>query len=201
MIVHGVVVAAGSGDRFGGDKASAVLGGMTLWQRARQDLIDGGVASVVVVGPVPDGVAGGSRRRDSVRAGLDALPADTTHVLIHDAARPLAGADLVRRVVARLGAGDCDGVIPGIPVRDTLKRVQGERVIDTADRSVLVAAQTPQGFDLAVVLAAHDAGDEDATDDAALVEANGGAVVVVPGDPRNLKITYPEDLAVAEALL
>jgi 2-C-methyl-D-erythritol 4-phosphate cytidylyltransferase len=201
VIVHGVVVAAGSGDRFGGDKASALLGGMTLWQRARQDLLDGGAAAVVVVGAGPDAVAGGARRRDSVRAGLDALDEGVTHVLVHDGARPLAGADLVRRVVARLGAGNCDGVVPGIPVRDTVKRIDGERVVSTADRSELVAVQTPQGFDLAVLLAAHDATDDDATDDAALVEAAGGTVVVVPGDPRNLKITYPEDLAVAEALL
>jgi 2-C-methyl-D-erythritol 4-phosphate cytidylyltransferase len=201
VIVHGVVVAAGSGDRFGGDKVLALLGGMALWERARRDLLDGGVASVVLVGDMPGGVPGGPRRRDSVRAGVDALPDSATHVLIHDAARPLAGADLVRRVVARLGAGDCDGVVPGVPVRDTVKRIDGDRVMATEDRSALVAVQTPQGFAVDVLLAAHAASDEDATDDAALVEAAGGAVVVVPGDPRNLKVTYPEDLAVAEALL
>jgi len=101
----------------------------------------------------------------------------------------------------RLGLGDVDAVVPAVPVRDTVKVVVDGRVVRTVDRSRLVAVQTPQGFRADVLRAAHAAGDRDATDDAALVEAIGGTVVTVPGDPTNLKITYPEDLLLAEAVL
>ena len=93
-----------------------------------------------------------------------------------------------------------DAAVPGVPVTDTLKRVDGERVVDTVDRGQLVAVQTPQAFRASALRAAHASGD-DATDDAALVEAAGGTVVVVAGEPRNLKITTPDDLLVAVALL
>jgi len=177
------------------------LAGRELWRWAVDDLTAAGVAEVVVVGDVPGGVAGGARRRDSVAAGLATLPPETEFVLVHDAARPLAGAELVRRVVARLRRGDVDGVVPAVAVRDTVKVVDGDRVLRTVDRSRLVVAQTPQGFRLDVLVAAHRRAEEDATDDASLVEAVGGTVVTVAGDPRNLKITYPGDLAIAAALL
>ncbi len=201
MNLFGIVVAAGLGERFGGPKASVLLGGQPLWTRGVDALLGAGALHVVVVGEVPGGVPGGRRRRDSVAAGLRALPADATHVLIHDAARPLATASLGRAVVARLTVGNVDGVVPGIPVRDTLKHVDGERVAATVDRAGLIAVQTPQGFVLSALRAAHAADDADATDDAQLVERNGGSVVYVTGEHANLKITYPEDLAVAEAWL
>jgi len=201
MNLHGVVVGAGSGLRFGTPKASLELGDRHLWMWARDCLLAAGVASVVLVGEMPGGIPGGPRRRDSVAAGLAALPAGATHVLIHDAARPLASQDLARAVVDRLARGDVAGVVPAVPVRDTLKRVDGEDVRDTLDRSSLVAVQTPQGFVLDALLAAHAANDEDASDDAAMIERRGGRVVTIPGEPANLKITYPEDLAVARALL
>lgn len=201
MNLHGVVVGAGSGRRFGGAKATALLRGRPLWEWSRDALLAGGAASVVVVGPFPGALPGGGRRRDSVLNGLLALPAGTTHVLIHDAARPLATAALTRAVVARLEAGDAAAVVPVVPLRDTVKRVSGEWVEETVDRSRLVAVQTPQAFVLEALLAAHRADDDDASDDALMIERVGGRVAVVAGEPSNLKITYQEDLAVAEAVM
>jgi 2-C-methyl-D-erythritol 4-phosphate cytidylyltransferase/2-C-methyl-D-erythritol 2,4-cyclodiphosphate synthase len=201
VTIHGIVVAAGSGRRFGGTKHDATLGGLTLWQRSRDALAAGGVDEIVVVGDVPGGVPGGARRRDSVRAGLDAIGPAAEFVLVHDAARPLVTVDLVSRVIARLAAGGVDGVVPVVPVRDTLKRVDGDVLVGTVDRAPLVAAQTPQGFRVSALLAAHDLDDDDASDDSLLVERWGGTVVSVEGDPVNMKITYPGDLALAEALL
>lgn len=201
MNVHGVVVAAGAGDRFGSPKGAVHLGGRPLWEWGRDSLLAGGVLSVVVVGPVQGGIKGGPRRRDSVARGLAALPGDATHVLVHDAARPLAGSALTRLVIDRLAAGGVDGVVPAVPVRDTIKRVAGEAVIETVDRATLMAVQTPQGFVLESIRGAHAADDEDASDDALLVERWGGRIVVVAGEETNLKVTYPPDLAVAEVLV
>lgn len=201
MTAWGIVVAAGRGERFGRPKHLEVIAGLPLWVRARDALIAAGVAGVVVVGDVPDGVPGGARRRDSVRRGLDALPPGTGHVLVHDAARPLADPALGVRVVRRLLVGDVDGVVPVVPIRDTLKRVADDRIVETVHRAGMSATQTPQGFVVASLIAAHEASDEDAGDDAELVERWGGSVATVPGDEANLKITFPEDLRVAEALL
>ncbi len=196
-----VIVAAGQGERFGRPKADLELAGETLWRRA-EDLFTGmGLGRVVVVGDVPGGVPGGPRRRDSVRSGLAAVQ-DARFVLIHDVARPLTAPDLVRRVLDRLVAGDVDGVVPAVTISDTVKRVVGESVEATVDRTDLVTVQTPQGFRTDVLVDAHDSlPDADATDDAALVESVGGRVVIVDGDPDNLKITWPGDLARAEVIL
>lgn len=201
MNVFGIVVAAGRGERFGGPKAVVVLGGTPLWERARDALSAGGCSSVVVVGDVPGGIPGGARRRDSVAAGLARAPHGTTHVLVHDAARPLASVSLAAAVIERLAVGDVAAVIPVVAVRDTIKRVADDRVVENVDRSDLVAAQTPQGFEIGALRAAHAADTADASDDAVLVERSGGVVAIVAGEPQNLKITYPEDLAVAEALV
>jgi 2-C-methyl-D-erythritol 4-phosphate cytidylyltransferase len=200
MSAAGIVVAAGRGERFGGPKAETVLAGRPLWQWARDALESAGVGPIVVVGAFPGGIPGGRRRRDSVRAGLDALPAGTEHVLIHDAARPLASPGLVAAVVERLIQGDADAVVPGTAIRDTLKRVEDGRVAGTVQRQGIVAAQTPQGFVLDVLVRAHAASGLDATDDAELVERLGGKVVVIEGEEANLKITFPTDLRIAEAL-
>jgi 2-C-methyl-D-erythritol 4-phosphate cytidylyltransferase len=119
---------------------------------------------------------------------------------VHDAARPLLEPGLVHRVVERLMVGDVDGVVPTVPIRDTLKVVRDGRVVETTDRSDVTAAQTPQGFRLAVLQRAHLEIGSDVTDDAAMVEAMGGSLATVDGDPGNLKVTYPADLALAEAL-
>lgn len=201
MTVSGIVVAAGLGRRFGSMKQHVELGGIPVWQLARDALLDGGVDEVVIVGPVEGGLPGGERRRDSVAAGLSAVSPETEFVLVHDAARPLAGADLVSRVVERLREGDVDGVVPVVPVRDTLKEVAGSAVVRTIDRSSLVAVQTPQGFRRSALIGAHETISGDASDDASMVEAAGGSVVWVEGDPGNLKLTYPEDLQLMEAML
>jgi 2-C-methyl-D-erythritol 4-phosphate cytidylyltransferase len=200
-MVHGIVVAGGRGDRFGGPKHTALLRGRPLWEWAQAALVHGGVGAVVVVGDVPGGVPGGRRRRDSVRAGLDSLPREASHVLVHDAARPLATPELVRRVIDRLLAGGVDAVVPVVPIRDTLKRVGDGWVVATVERRDLAGAQTPQGFRVEVLRAAHEASENDASDDAGLVEAIGGSVATVEGEAGNLKVTYPGDLALAEALL
>lgn len=140
-------------------------------------------------------VVGGESRADSVRAGLASVAADATHVLVHDAARPLASAELVDRVVTALADG-ADGAIPVVPVTDTLRTVDGNSV----DRSKFVAVQTPQGFRAEILRIAHAKGGE-ATDDATLVSLNGGVVVHTEGEPRNMKITVTQDLSIAEALL
>ena len=209
--VGAIVVAGGSGARFGGTKQFALLGGRTVVERsvAAARSVAGWVVLVVPAGQENGGAArtgadavvvGGATRSASVRAGLAALPGRVDLVVVHDAVRPLAGASLFREVVAAVAAG-ADGALPGCPVSDTVKRVgQDGRVIQTLDRDGLVLVQTPQAFRADVLRSAHQAGAE-ATDDAALVEAAGGRVALVAGDPANLKITHPHDLAVAEALL
>jgi len=201
VTIAGVVVAAGSGERFGSPKHLIEVGGVPMWLRGRMLLESAGATEVVVVGEVPDGIPGGDRRRDSVAAGLTALESRADWVLVHDAARPLATEALTRRVIERLLRGDVDGVVPVVPVRDTLKRIDGDTVVETVGRASLVAVQTPQGFRVAALQAAQRSGDGDASDEALLIEREGGRVVTVPGDPANLKVTYPGDLAVVEALL
>ena len=205
--VWAVVVAAGGATRFGRLKQFESLAGRPVldWSVAAARSVAGGL---VVVVPAPETarvcgaeavVAGGPTRSASVRAGLDVVPGDAEVVVVHDAARPLAGADLFRAVVGALVPG-VDGAVPGLPVAETVKEVAGDRVVTTLDRSRLVTVQTPQAFRADRLRAAHRAGG-DATDDAGLVEDAGGTVAVVPGDPRNLKLTEPSDLAVLEALL
>jgi 2-C-methyl-D-erythritol 4-phosphate cytidylyltransferase len=143
--------------------------------------------------PVIAAVTGGATRSESVRAGLSAVPDSAEIVVVHDAARPLASGALFHAVIAAVRAG-ADGAVPVLPVVDTLKRVEGDRVVATVEREGLVAVQTPQAFRADALRAAH-AGGGGSTDDAALVEAAGGKVVIVPGDALNLKITTPHDLA------
>jgi 2-C-methyl-D-erythritol 4-phosphate cytidylyltransferase len=204
-----IVVAAGSGARFGRPKQYAELAGRRLVEWA----VDGAratcqgvvlvarrddVASLTVVG-ADAVVAGGDTRSASVRAGLAAVPSQAEVIVVHDAARPLASVELWGAVLAAVAAG-ADAAVPAIPVTDTIKRVEDHTVIETLDRRQLVAVQTPQAFRANALRAAH-ANAADATDDAALVEAAGGRVVTVAGERRNLKITELADLGVAALLL
>lgn len=208
MSVWTVVVAAGSGTRFGRAKQYERLGDRRVldWALATARAVSEGV--VLVVAPDSAGrreagvdavVPGGATRSASVRAGLAAVPGDAEVVVVHDAARPLAPVSLFESVVAAVRAG-ADAAIPGVAVASTVKRVEAGRVVATVDRAGLVEVQTPQAFAAAALRQAH-AGDPEATDDAALVEAAGGTVAVVDGDPRNIKLTHPHDLVVARALL
>jgi 2-C-methyl-D-erythritol 4-phosphate cytidylyltransferase len=198
-----IVVAGGSGARFGGSKQFADLAGRTVLDRSVAACRPHAVGVVVVVPPagpaVVDGadrvVVGGDTRAASVRAGLAAVPADAAVIVVHDAARPLAAPHLFEEVIAAIRSGAV-AATPAVPVTDTLRAVGG----GTVDRSGLLAVQTPQAFSPAALRAAHDGG-LDATDDVGLVEALGHPVAVVPGDRWNLKITEPADLVVAAALL
>ena len=138
-------------------------------------------------------VAGGSTRSESVRRALAAVPGSAETVVVHDAARPLASPSLFSAVLGALADPGIDGVIPGVAVPDTIKRVHEGWVVDTLDRTQLVAVQTPQAFRAAILRRAHH-GRGEATDDAALVEAVGGRIVVVPGEPGNTKLTTGADL-------
>jgi 2-C-methyl-D-erythritol 4-phosphate cytidylyltransferase len=222
-----IIAAAGRGTRLGTalPKPLLVLGGETLLARSlRLFLAYPGVASIVIVVSDPGRfraalgdldrrvrlVAGGAERQDSVREGLMALE-PTDLILVHDAARPLVDAALVGRVVEAASAHGA--AVPCIPVPDTVKRVGVTGMVEaTVPRDLLRLAQTPQGFAAGVFRRAHDtardrARDEAtspggaATDDVALVERLGIPVVAVAGSRRNLKITSPGDLRVAEALL
>lgn len=149
-------------------------------------------------------VNGGDTRQDSVARALLALPADVDVVLVHDAARPLVPVDVVNSVVSAVRDGH-PAVVPGLPVVDTIKEVDGDDdVVRTVDRSVLRAIQTPQGFDRETLRRAHAAADLDlvpSTDDAGLAERIGTAVHVVPGHEEAFKVTTPLDVVIAEAVL
>lgn len=204
MQVWVIVVAAGSGTRFGGAKQYERLGDRRVldWSLAAANAVADGVVLVVPPSradrrePGADTcVVGGTTRSASVRAGLAAVPGDADVIVVHDAARPLAEPGLFEAVVAAVRNGP-DAALPGVPIADTVRWRDG----GTVDRDRLVAVQTPQAFRAEALRAAH-AGHDDASDDVSLVEAAGGKVVVVAGDPRNRKITDPVDLAFAESLL
>lgn len=205
-----VVVAAGGGRRFGRPKQFARLGGRPVVEHtvAACRAVADGVVLVLPEGSTdsPYGadrvVAGGPTRAVSVRQGLEAVPPEARVVIVHDAARPLARPALFAAVLGALADGTAEGAVCAVPVSDTVKRVDpvSAVVLETVEREGLVAVQTPQAFVADTLRRAH-AGQDDATDDAALVESLGATVVVVPGDPLNLKLTTPEDLALAELLL
>lgn len=199
-----VVVAGGVGTRFGAPKQYETLAGREVldWSVAAAASVSDGVVVVVPEADVDrrvrgvDRVVGGGRTRSaSVRAGLAAVPDDADIVLIHDAARPAASPALFERVIAAVRGG-ADGVVPGIPVTDSLRTRAGEAV----DREQLVAVQTPQGFRAGTIRAAH-AGGDDASDDATVVERAGGTIVIVDGEITNTKLTHGHDRVVLERTL
>jgi 2-C-methyl-D-erythritol 4-phosphate cytidylyltransferase len=229
-----ILTAAGSGTRLGRDepKALVTVAGVPLVVHAARRLARSGVVDAIIV-TAPEGltsqmsylvggdehvavpvgvVVGGDTRQESVAAGIAAI-GEVTHaagidvpdiVLVHDAARPFASTELIRRVAAAVGAG-YPAVVPGLPVVDTVKAVSPlpeeglASVVATPDRAGLRAVQTPQGFDRELLTRAHAAGAGlAASDDAGLVEALGEPVVVVPGEDAAMKITTEADLHHAE---
>jgi len=221
MSVWAILAAAGSGERLGLDRPKAFaslndrpLVAEPLERLENSDWIEGIVvaappeweepcilvAEEVAAGKVAGTVTGGSSRSESVRAALAEVPDEATVVLVHDAARPLVPEDVIERLITSLADG-WDAAIPVLPVADTVKRVDGEAVTETIDRDGLVTVQTPQAF---VAPALRDAltGDvSGAPDCASLVEARGGRVRAVEGDPRLLKVTTPADLELVASWL
>ncbi|SCY05717.1 2-C-methyl-D-erythritol 2,4-cyclodiphosphate synthase [Microbacterium sp. LKL04] len=217
-----IVVAAGSGTRLGTGSAKAFVGidSHTILRHALRGVFAAPEAQVIVVAPgdrVGDAetealeaagdrrdlvsvVAGGATRQTSVAAGLGAVWPDVEIVLVHDAARALTPPEVFERVIDAVEGGS-DAVIPVRPVVDTLKRVDGDAVVEPVDRSVLAAAQTPQGFRRAVLDEAYRDAAADHTDDAALLQAAGTVVRTVPGDDFAFKITTAADLERARALV
>jgi 2-C-methyl-D-erythritol 4-phosphate cytidylyltransferase len=205
-----IVVAGGEGRRFGAAKQFVPLRGRPVlsWALDGARSVADGVVLVVPEGALDDlewrdgvdvVVAGGATRAASVRAGLAAVPESAEIVVVHDAARPLASSALFASVVDAVRSG-ADGAIPGIAVPDTVKRVAGGRVVETLDRSELVAVQTPQAFRAAMLREAHAASPE-ATDDAGLLELIGAHVAVVAGETTNVKLTDASDLGLLESFL
>jgi len=216
--VAAIVLAAGRSERMGSEnKLWSDLGGVPVIGRAlRAFAAVEAIDTLVIVGPaechaalselVPSRpglelrcVEGGSRRQDSVAAGIAVAEADW--YLVHDGARPLASPALIEAVLD--AARTAGAAIPGVPVVDTLKRVDGESdaILETVDRASVRAVQTPQGFAGDLLREAHATVTVDATDDASMVEALGRPVVVIEGDPANIKVTRPLDLVIARELL
>lgn len=220
MAVWAVIVAAGRGERLGLDrpKAFAKLNGRPLLAESLERLEWSEWVDSIVVAAPPDweepvillaeelgcgkvvaAVPGGESRAASVRAGLAEVPDDAAVVLVHDAARPVLAEEVIERLLTTLNEG-WDGVVPGLPISDTVKRVDRDQVVETVDRESLVVAQTPQAFVWPVLRdAAADGGE--ATDCAAMVEARGGRIKVVAGDPRLVKVTDQSDLELVERWL
>jgi 2-C-methyl-D-erythritol 4-phosphate cytidylyltransferase len=207
-LVWAVVVAGGSGVRFGGYKQFVLLAGREVvdWSLDAAHRACAGVVLVVPAGMVDKYagrasvvVAGGPTRASSVRAGLEAVPPDAHVVIVHDAARPLSSSHTWAAVIAAIEDG-AEAAVPCVPVSDTIKQRQDDGGLVTLERARLLAVQTPQAFLAAALREAHAGGGE-ATDDAALVEAIGGRVVSVAGEASNIKVTSPHDLTLAEALL
>jgi 2-C-methyl-D-erythritol 4-phosphate cytidylyltransferase len=221
-MVAAILAAAGSGERLGADrpKAFARLGDRPLLAESLERLeASPWVDSIVIAAPpgweepaillaeelgcgkVSACVTGGATRADSVRLALSEVADEAAVVLVHDAARPLLPDDVIERVLAPLGEG-WDGAVPGLAVADTVKRVRGDEVVETLDRSELRAVQTPQAFVAPVLRDAFAAAaPAEPSDCASLVEARGGRVKVVPGDPQLVKVTDAADLERIEALL
>jgi 2-C-methyl-D-erythritol 4-phosphate cytidylyltransferase len=213
--VWAVLAAAGSGERLGADRPKAFvrLGDQPLLAESLERLdASAWIDAIVVAAPpgweeptillaeelgcskVSSCVTGGETRAESVKRGLDEVPDEAAVVLVHDAARPYVDDGVIERVLAALTEG-WDGAVPALPVSDTVKRVEGERIVETLTRAELRAVQTPQAFIANVLRDAYEHGDlATATDCASLVEARGGRVKIVPGDLRLAKITDAADL-------
>ena len=221
MSAWAVLVAAGTGERLGEERPKAFVrfGELPLLAEPLRRLdespwVDGIVVAVpagweepaillaeeLSATKVVASVTGGATRAESVRLALAEVPEDALVVLVHDAARPLVSDAVLERVLAPLGEG-WEGVVPGLPLADTVKRVERDAVVETVDREGLVGVQTPQAFLVPTLRAAYAGDVAGATDCASLVEARGGRVRVVTGDPRLMKVTTRDDLELVQSWL
>ena len=213
-----IIVAAGEGRRFGAAKQFALLRGKTVLDWCLEKFDEHGTVDsiILVLSPGRSGEEylhrykkivsiseGGEKRQDSVYSGLSCV--ETHHsgiVLVHDAVRPLVGQDLIDRIID--ATREKGAVVPVVPVDDTIKTVEADKVVRTEDRKPLFRTQTPQGFSYALLKEAFDLARRDnfaGTDEASLVERMGKDVFIIPGDRRNIKITTREDLKIAEVLI
>ena len=221
MSAWAVLVAAGTGERLGEGRPKAFvrLGGLPLLAEPLRRLDESPWVDAIIVA-VPAGweepaillaeelsatkvvasVTGGATRAETVRLALAEVPEEALVVLVHDAARPLVSEAVLERVLAPLAEG-WDGVVPGLPLADSVKRVERGSVVETVDREGLVGVQTPQAFLAPMLRDAYAGPVAGATDCASLVEARGGRVRVVPGDRRLLKVTTREDLELVQSWL
>jgi 2-C-methyl-D-erythritol 4-phosphate cytidylyltransferase len=221
MSVWALLVAAGAGERLGEERPKAFVGlgelpllAEPLRRLDASDWVDAIVvaappgweepaillAEELSAGKVAAVVTGGATRGDSVRVALAEVPEEAVVVLVHDAARPLVTDTLIERVLAPLSEG-WDGVVPGLPLVDTVKTVDGQRVTGTVARDKLIAVQTPQAFSISSLRSAYAGELADATDCASLVEARGGRIAWVEGDPRLVKVTTRADLELVSSWL
>ncbi|UCE42453.1 MAG: 2-C-methyl-D-erythritol 4-phosphate cytidylyltransferase [Candidatus Aminicenantes bacterium] len=213
-----IIVAAGEGKRFGSAKQFALLKGKTVLDWSLEKFEEHGTIDsiILVLGRDRSGdeylakyskitaiANGGEKRQDSVYSGLCCVDAQETGIiLVHDGARPLVGKDLIARTIST--TIEKGAVIPVLPLEDTVKRVEGQKILQTEDRRQLFRGQTPQGFSCSLLKEAfsHALRDKfEGTDEAVLVERLGKEVFVIPGDRRNIKITTAEDMKIAEALI
>ncbi len=223
MNIFAVIVAAGASERFGDGvlKQLTPLAGrpMLAWSVKRIGDRRNITGIVLVIPPggekkirkglkrhgagdIDGWVEGGETRQDSVRIGIDALPAEATHVVVHDAARPCLTDNLLQHILDALQTHDA--VVPAVPVTDTLILEADGRVEAIVDRTHIAGVQTPQAFELALLRRAHARAQERgiaASDDGSLVRALDEEVVMVRGERTNIKVTYPEDVKIAEVIL
>ncbi|MGI9110717.1 MAG: 2-C-methyl-D-erythritol 4-phosphate cytidylyltransferase [Gaiellaceae bacterium] len=221
MSVWALLVAAGTGERLGEERPKAFvrLGELPLLAEPLRRLEESSWIDAIVIAAPPGweepaillaeelsaakvvaSVTGGRTRAESVRAALAEVTDDALVVLVHDAARPFVDDVVIERVLAPLSEG-WDGVVPGVPLADTVKRVEADVVVETVDRTGLVAIQTPQAFPAQTLRSAYEGDLAGVTDCASLVEARGGRVRVVRGNARLAKVTTPEDLERVSAWL
>ena len=216
--VVAIIVAAGTGERFGAAKQFALLRGKTVldWSLEKFEEHEAVDNIILVLGPDRQGseylakypkiatvARGGEKRQDSVYAGLSCVDSQETEiVLVHDGVRPMVAKDLIGRIIDT--AKEKGAAVPVVPLEDTIKRVEGTKIVLTEERNQLFRVQTPEGFSCSLLKEAFARAVEerfDGTDEAVLVERLGRDVFVVPGDSKNIKITKPADLKLAEVLL
>lgn len=223
MVIHAVIVAAGSGSRFGGPlpKQFMPLSGRPVVMHSIEALREAipRVKMTLVIShseeerwkslceeygfDSPDIVFGGETRFDSVRNALKSVSDDTDLVLVHDGARPFASAEMIQRIIAAFENTDVQGAVPAIKVTDSLRQIMPAGHSEVVDRTVFRAVQTPQAFRASLLLEAYDKADSSArfTDDASVMEAAGfNNLVITEGSADNIKITNPHDIIIAEAI-